>query len=125
MSRETGLRSGVFSISVCFTLQQITLYNICNFFGFAGLGQKLDNNLDLKSRASLRLVLLTKQITFEIQIPRPITCRVVLCGCHLIPMARLWLKTPYSAAHPLGEFDDWATFYVNMYVLVIYSFFKF
>lgn len=53
---------------------------------------------------------------------------LVLRGCHLIPSfingrTSALLKTPYSAARPPGEFDDWAAFYVNMYVLVIYSFF--
>jgi hypothetical protein len=49
---------------------------------------------------------------------------LVLRGCHLIPAfvngrTSTLLKTLHSAARPPGEVDDWAAFYVNMYVLVI------
>jgi hypothetical protein len=46
---------------------------------------------------------------------------LVIRGCHLIPAfadgrTSEILSTPYSLGRPIGEVDDWATFYVMMYV---------
>jgi hypothetical protein len=50
---------------------------------------------------------------------------LVVRGCHLIPAfvdgrTSDLLTIPNSIARPLGEKDDWAAFYVMMYVLYIY-----
>jgi hypothetical protein len=47
---------------------------------------------------------------------------LMLWGCHLIPSfvngrTSALLKKTRTAAHSPGVFDDWATFYVNMYDL--------
>ena len=44
---------------------------------------------------------------------------LVVRGCHLIPAffdgrTSELLRTPYTAARPPGEHDDWAAFYVSM-----------
>jgi hypothetical protein len=46
---------------------------------------------------------------------------MVIRGCHIVPAfvdgrTSDLLTVPHSVARPLGEVDDWATFYVDLYV---------
>ena len=48
---------------------------------------------------------------------------LVICRCHLIPAFAdgrtvELLRTGVTAARPIDEVDDWAAFYVNMYVII-------
>jgi len=88
-----------------------------NFFGFTEIGHRY--GFKVARLPKIGFVGEEDDLAFGFLDPS-----LVLRGCHLIPAfvngrTSTLLKTSHSAARPPGEVDEWAAFYVNMYVLVI------